>query len=482
MSGQTEEAGKVVSFGAKKAQREEDVAEELRLLGVPALSDAGNAERLAATLSSSFRFVPGPDEWLTDDGRRWVKDVRAAQVTLKAIDCARMIRSEAWCASSKAQLEVAKHALRSEDEHRLRAAVSLAQKMPPIPVMPEELDRDPDFLNVLNGTVDLRTGRLLGHGRERLLTKLAPVAFDSAAAAPTWDRFLATVLPDAEVREYVRRAVGYSLTGNVSEHVLLFLYGSGANGKSTFIEVCREILGEGEYAKTASPELLLAKKQDRHQEEMAELRGARFVTTVEMGENRSWDEARVKWLTGGDTISARFLFGNRFSFQPTHKLWVAANHRPRVRGTDNGFWRRVHLVPFTVTIPEEQRDPNLRAKLRAELPGILRWAVEGCLEWRKSGLKPPAAVRAATEEYRSKEDVLAAFLDECCIVNAAAFATVAQLYDAFKRWAEESGEFVPTKRAFTDSIEERPGIARGRGTGGVRRLNGIGLKSNGGGE
>jgi putative DNA primase/helicase len=280
------------------------------------------------------------------------------------------------------------------------------------------------------------------------------------------------VLPDPEVRTYVQRAVGYSITGNVTEHCLLFCYGLGANGKSTFLETLRELLGEGEYAKAAAPDLLLAKRQDRHAVEIADLRGARFVTTVEVGEGRAWDESRVKWLTGGDAISARLMYGSPFTFQPTHKFWIAGNHKPRVHGTDHGFWRRVHCIPFTVTIPKEEQDPQLRAKLQAELPGILRWAVEGCVAWRATGLRPSTAVLAATQAYRSAEDVLGAFLDECC--EPSSRVLVGALYETFVRWAESSGEKGMTKRAFGDALEER-GIER-KASNGQRWFIGVGLR------
>lgn len=472
---------KVLSLGARNVQMNEDLAEELRLAGVPPLSAAGNAERFAAFASSDFRFVHGWDRWLTWDGKRWADD-STRKIIARAIDAVRLIKNDTAYVSPKAAVEIAKHALKSEGEHRIRAMLDLARSLGALPTVPEQWDQDPDVLNVANGTLDLRTGRLSPHSSSRLLTKLAPIDFDPNAEAPTWEKFLATALPDVEVREYLRRAVGYSLTGRTDEHCLIVCHGTGANGKSTALETIREAMGEREYANSASPDLLLAKKQDRHQEELADLRGARFVTTVEIGENRAWDEARVKWLTGGDTISARKMYGDRFSFQPTHKLWVATNHKPRARGTDHGFWRRIHLVPFTVTIPEAERDRNLRAQLRTELPGILRWAVEGTLEWRRIGLKPPAAVRAATEDYRSGEDVLAAFIDECCIPNPGAFVTVANIYEAYKQWAENAGEFVLTKRAFGEALGERTAIERQRGTGGVWRYNGVGLKSRGAGE
>jgi putative DNA primase/helicase len=440
-----------------------------------ALTDAGNAERFAARNREEVRFVHGPDRWLVRDAARWAFD-DLKEVRRRAKDSARSILFEAQRAGSEDDAKrIAKHALSSERRQAIEAALVLASSEPPLAIVPDDLDRDPDLFNVENGTIDLRTGRLLPHDPADLITKLAPVAFDPAAPAPRWRAFLEQVIPDAEVRAYLQRAVGYSLTGSVTEHCLLFLYGTGRNGKSTFLEVLLELLGE--YAKSAPHNLLLASKQDRHAAEIATLMGFRFVTAVEAGEGRAWDEAKVKHLTGGDTISARWMHGNPFTFKPAHKFWIAANHKPRVSGTDLGFWRRVHLVPFTVTIPEEGTDRELPAKLRAELPGILRWAVDGSLDWRRGGLRPPPAVLEATRAYRSGEDVLGAFLEERCVQEPGARVVGSALFAVFREWAEKNGERPITARAFGDALEER-GIERGRSHG-QRWFLGLKLKTGG---
>lgn len=428
------------------------------------LTDAGNAERFVTRYGHRVRYVHGWGRWLLWDESRWANDERG-EVRELAIETARRLLADAANEpDAKARERTVKHALSAERRDRIMAAVDLASSMAPVAAVPDDLDRDLDVLNVPNGEVDLRTGRLERHEPAHLATKLAPVAYDPAADAPTWRAVLERVLPDPEVRAYVQRAAGYSLTGSVAEQCLFFCYGTGANGKSTFLETLREVLGEGEYAKTAQPDLLLAKKQERHAVELADLRGMRLVSTIEAGEGRAWDEVRVKWLTGGDTISARLMYGNPFSFTPTHKFWIAANHKPRVAGRDLGFWRRVHLVPWTVTIPEAERDPDLRAKLRAELPGILRWAVEGCLEWRRGGLRPPKAVLDATGAYRSAEDVLGAFLDEECMGKADGKVDQPALFSEYRQWAERTGERPMSARAFGAAIEER-GLERERSNG-----------------
>ena len=418
------------------------------------LTDAGNAERFAALHGKRVRFAHGLGEWLIWDGSRWAVDTRG-EVRNLAIEAARRLLRDSEKLEPPTREKVGSHALRSERRDRIMATIDLARSKAPIATVVDELDRRPDLLNVENGAIDLRHGKCLPHDAARLLTKLAPVPYDEAAGAPTWRAFLARVLPDAELRAYVQRAAGYSLTGHVSEHCLFFCYGTGANGKSTFLETLREALGEGEYAKAAAPDLLLAKRLDRHEAEIADLRGTRFVTTVEVGQGRAWDEARVKWLTGGDTLSGRFLYTNRFSFAPTHKFWIAANHKPRVAGTDLGFWRRVHLIPWTVTIPEPERDPGLRHQLRAELPGILRWAVEGAVEWHARGLRAPAAVLAATSAYRTAEDVIGTFLADCTVADGSGRVLSTALYETYRQWAERSGERVFSARGFGEALEDR---------------------------
>jgi putative DNA primase/helicase len=287
------------------------VTEELRQLGLPPLTDAGNAERFAACNALIVRYAHKWDVWLVWDGRRWGIDHRR-EVYRLAVDCVRLIKGDVPALSNKAAEGVVKHAVRSERKDRLEAMLGLARTYEPLAVTPEVLDRDVFAFNAGNGTVDLKTGELRPHRHDALQTKLVAIDFVTDAEAPTWRAFLDRVVPDAAVREYLQRAVGYSLTGDVGEHCLFFCYGTGRNGKSTFLETVRTLLGE--YAKASSPDLLLAKKADRHQEELAELHGARFVTTVEAGEGRYWDEARVKWLTGGDKLTARHMYASRFEF------------------------------------------------------------------------------------------------------------------------------------------------------------------------
>jgi putative DNA primase/helicase len=355
--------------------------------------------------------------------------------------------------------------------------ISLAASEPKIAIQPDELDQDPWSLNVLNGTVDLRTGKLRAHDRDDWITKLVPVAYDATTPAPLWNAHLERVLPDAELRAFFERAVGYSLTGLTIEQVMFILWGGGANGKSVTVETILGLLGD--YACKTPSETLLARREGSIPNDIARLQGARFVSSVEMEENRRLAESRIKELTGGDTVTARFMRAEFFDFRPVCKLWMATNHKPVVRGTDLAIWRRLRLVPFTVTIPESERDHHLLEKLRGELPGILAWAVEGCLAWQREGLNPPEAVLLATKTYREEEDVLGAFLQERCVLGVGHWVFAGNLYRAYGGWCERNGEKPISQKALAARLSERGCESDRKGHGGKRVWRGIGLQGDG---
>jgi putative DNA primase/helicase len=356
--------------------------------------------------------------------------------------------------------ELAKHALKSEAKGRIESMIALARSEPGIAITPEELDADPWALNLSNGTVDLRTGELREHRREDLITKIAPVAYDPDAPAPVWEAFLERVLPSEDLRAFVQQAAGYSATGDTSEQCLFINHGTGANGKSTYQEAIAAALGD--YAMRAPTEMLLAKRSGGIPNDVARLKGARFVAASETEEGRRLAESLVKDLTGQDTISARFMRAEWFDFRPTHKLWLSTNHKPEIRGTDTAIWRRIRLIPWSVTILPAEQDKKLPAVLRRELPGILAWIVRGCLEWRRGGLQAPEEVRKATGEYRAEMDVLAVFLGECCESGPELWDYAKDLYTSYKRWCGETGERAETQRKFGERLRER-GFQRDRG-------------------
>src|SRR5215218_11171243 len=372
--------------------------------GVYLCTDTGNAERLADRHGANLRYCYPWGKWLVYDGTRWRVDDRGAVVRL-AKDTARSIFEEAKeAATDEAAKRLGKWASSSLSESKLKSIISLAQSEPGIPVLPEELDAPTDLLNVLNGTIDLRTGELREHHREDLITKIAPVEYDPEATAPVWAATLERTLPSEDVRQFFKKLCGYALSGDVSEHVLPFLYGTGANGKSTVLNALLEAAGE--YGMQAAPDLLIAKRGG-HPTEVADLFGMRLVASIEVEEGQRLAEALVKSLTGGDKVRARRMRQDFWQFHPTHTAFLCTNHKPEIRGTDNAIWRRIRLIPFTETLPPAEQDKKLPEKLRSELSGILAWCVEGCLEWRREDLQAPDEVRRATGEYRAEMDVLA---------------------------------------------------------------------------
>lgn len=272
------------------------------------------------------------------------------------------------------------------------------------------MDTHPWLLNVANGTLDLRTGQLRPADRADLLTKAAPVVYAPTATCPQWEAFLDRILGgDKELIRYVQKAASYSLTGLDTEECFFVLHGVGQNGKSTLVETLSALLGT-DYAQQATPDLLMQKKQDRHATELAVLRGARLVASVETGQGKRLNESLIKSMTGGDRIRANFMHQETFEFRPEFKVWLSTNHKPVITGTDLGIWQRIRLIPFNVQIPDNERDGAFKTRLResAALSGILNWAIEGALLWQQEGLKPPQAVTEATQAYREEMDVLAA--------------------------------------------------------------------------
>lgn len=425
-----------------------------------AMTDTGNAERLIATHGENLRYVAPWKSWVVWDEKRWRRDDTLLVDTL-AQETIRAMWGEYRDSTGEYRELLGKHIPKSEAAQRLEAMVRRARSQRGISITPAQLDSDPWRLNVANGVLDLRAStpaaeRLLSHQRTDLITRLVDIPFDPEARCDRWEWFLAKVLGGNEALiRFVQKAVGYTLTGTTAEQCLFFLYGSGSNGKSTFLDLVRDVTGE--YASMADFTSFLERKGDGPRNDIARLFGARAVTSIEVGEGRRLNEAMVKTLTGGDVVSARYLYAEAFEFRPTFKLWLAANHRPTIRGTDFAIWRRIRMVPFTVQIPEEERvdrDTLLR-ELRAELPGILAWAVAGCLMWQHEGLGAPLAVSDATDRYRRESDTLGAFLEDCCEVDESYVEGATALYMAYAKWADEGGEFKLSQTRFGRELEER---------------------------
>jgi len=308
-----------------------------------------------------------------------------------------------------------------------------------------------------------RTGRREKHDPRDLLTKMAPVRANRKAKCPKFQKFLRRITgDDAGLRRFLQKAVGYSLTGNTTEQVLFFVYGkSGNNGKSTAVNLFRDMLGD--YGCHTPTETLLVKQYDNNiPADLARLVGVRMVTAIEANVNRHLDEAKIKAMTGGEPITARFMRQNFFEFTPEFKLWLVANDRPRVRGTDDAFWRRVRVIPFTIKIPESHRDPELPTKLRAELPGILAWAVSGCLKWQAEGFSPPKAVQQATADWQRDMNHLTKFFNELLILAPGTKIASSQLFSRYETWCSDNGEAPLKIQEFNATFREKYDITHTR--------------------
>ena len=411
-----------------------------------------------------WRYVATWGRWLVWDGNRW-----RTEDTLAATDLIRSV-----CRHTAVRAENPKVAAKLASSGTVSGVERLARADRRHAATSDEWDADPWLLNTPGGVVDLKAGRQRPHERADRITKITTAT--PGGECSTWRQFLDEVTGgDKELQAYLQRVVGYALTGSTREHALFFLYGTGANGKSVFVNTLATILGD--YATNAPMDTFMETRTDRHPTDMAGLRGARFVAAIETEQGRRWAESKVKNLTGGDKISARFMRQDFFEFFPQFKLFVAGNHKPAIRNIDEAMKRRLHLIPFTITVPPERRDKHLQQKLLAERDGILAWAVQGCLNWQRLGrLDPPQQVVDATEEYFEAEDALGRWLEERCVREPNAKSLTAELFNDWKQWAEAAGEFIGAQRRFSDLLITR-GIEKWRNSVGVRGFQGIGLKN-----
>lgn len=429
-------------------------------------NDDANARYLLGLYGDHMRYVRAWG-WVIWDGTRWVK--RADHLAMQLAKAAgRNLYKEAATQSEDSDAKkLARHANKSLSAYELKSMLTLASSE--VNTEADDFDKDNLLLNCQNGILDLRTGKLQPHNQAAMLTKLVLTHYDPNAECPKWKAFLHRIMDGKEhMIAFLQRAIGYSLTGDVSEQALFFLYGGGANGKSTFIKTVLDVLGD--YAEQTSPTFLT----DPLRFETARLAGIRFCATVEVTEGKSLAEAVVKLMTGGDRMTGEFKNKDLFSFEPHFKIWLAANHKPPVRNQDYAIWRRIKLIPFTVTIPEEEQNRELLAELRDEFPGILNWAVQGCLEWKKNGLQIPQEVRRATAEYREDSDIVGQFINACCSQEFTDEVRSKDIYDAYKAWANANGEREISQNALGRRLEER-GIQKKHERTGVKYL-GIGIK------
>jgi putative DNA primase/helicase len=420
------------------------------------------ADRHAAEL----RYVAAWNRWLRHDEGRWALDD-----TLHTFDLVRNICREIAVANDKPASAVA-------SAKTVAAVERLAKSDRRLAATAGQWDSDPWLLNTPGGVVDLRSAKLAPHAPEDYFTKITTVNADPNCETPLWTAFLQRVTGnDPELIGFLQRMAGYALTGSTQEHALFFHHGVGANGKSTFFNVLSGILGD--YHKTAPIETFIASHNERHPTDLASLQGARLVSAIETEEGRRWDESKLKALTGGDPISARFMRQDFFEYTPQFKLIVAGNHKPALRSVDEAIRRRLHLVPWIVVIPPAERDKKLAGKLRREWTGILAWMVQGCIRWQRRGLAPPNAVTNATDAYLEAEDAFKVWIEEYGMLDANAWEKTITLFAGWKAWCEKSGEYVGNIKRFSQLLELRGAayaivyqrhMTQGRGFRGLRLI------------
>jgi putative DNA primase/helicase len=430
------------------------------------LTDSGNAERFAHQHGDKARYVRDWKTWLTWDGKRWSRDDLGAvsllvKQTVRAIDKDLTKESD-----DTARTAIRKHAIKSECRQGRENMLALAQSE--LSTRPGNFNLDPWLLNVVNGTLDLRTGKLRPHAREDMITKLAPVAYDPNASAPLWDAFLSRAMGgSAPMVSYLQRLAGYSLTGSTREQMLAFSYGDGRNGKGVFHHTLAKVLGD--YADTAANHLFFVSKGDGgHPTSMASLAGARFVLCSEIPKDKAFNEELLKFATGNDKIKTRRMHENEFEYTPEFKLFFCGNHKPQIKGLDYAIWSRIKLIPWNVVIPPSEIDTDLETKLQADLPGILAWAVRGCADWQKHRLGEPPDVQQATAQYKEESDPLSEFFRARCDFGGEFRVSRVGLRREYEMWCTRQGAKPFGPRTVGESLRRR-GVVDG----GSIRDNGI---------
>ncbi|WP_193771380.1 phage/plasmid primase, P4 family [Candidatus Magnetaquicoccus inordinatus] len=440
---------------AEEVGEQPAVSEELL-----AESDLGNARMVVQQHGEDLRYVRQWNRWYVWNGSHWQQDeteevVRRCKGSILSL--LQRVDESVYATEKNARF---RFALRSQSRAAIENAICLARNEPQVILRPEELDSDPWLLNCSNGTLSLRDGQLRAHRREDLLSRSLPVVYDAQAEAPLWEKFIDRIMGhDPERVEFLRKAVGYTLSGDTSEQCFFYCFGVGQNGKSTFLEVIFELLGR--YARRLPADSLMLRTQGGAiSNDIAGLVGARLVASSEVEEGARLHEAKLKEMTGGDTLTARFLHQEYFEFRPVFKLWMLGNYKPVIRGTDQGIWRRIHLIPFGAPIAEAERDRQLPIKLRQEMPGILRWAVEGCLSWQREGLQQPLAVREATQAYRSESDIIGQFLEEHTVFDTHAEVQASFIYERYTHWTNVNGHRACSSTQFTRKLTDRGLLTR----------------------
>lgn len=414
------------------------------------LTDTGNGQRFAYYYKDDIRYSKNRKKWFFWDGKVWREDT-TNEIRRLADDCIEKMKKQAFSYDDEDKKEMLlKWAMRTASNKQKTNMIAETEHLRDIAIDVDYFDIQPDLINVENGIINLRNGELISHSSEYRMSKIGFSEYKISNETPhRWMQFLDEITDgDKDLQHYLQKAVGYSLTASTREQCLFICYGNGCNGKSTFMDVITTLMGT--YALNMQSESIMVRKHTSAvNTDIARLNGSRFVTVAEPQEGMKLNESLVKQLTGGDKITARFLFGEEFEFKPQFKMWISTNHKPIISGTDNGIWRRIVLVPFTVKIPKEKIDRNLAYKLRKEMPLIMKWAVDGCIMWQKEGLEKPQCIQQASDEYREEMDVLSKFVADCVEEGTSQDRIKAnELYEVYCNWANDNNEYCHTNTRF----------------------------------
>jgi putative DNA primase/helicase len=441
--------------------------------GLLQFTDTTNAYRLMTEYGKDIRYNALWKKWLVWNGTHWELD-NGYLIHDRGLKMIRGIYEELLKTSDiRDRLDIEKHAMQSESARRRKALIEVAAWIPELNIITDSLDTNPWLFNVRNGTIDLKTGEIREPNPDDLITRIANVTYDPKADCPAWKKFIMEIMDyNTELIHFIQNAAGWAITGDTSEQTMFILFGTGANGKSTFLNTIMNILGD--YAIATPTETFMKKIGDQITNDIARLRGTRFVTTTEAEHGKRLSEPLIKQITGNDRMTARFLYGEFFNFVPTFKIWMATNYKPVIKGTDHGIWRRIKLIPFITRIEEERQDKHLEQKLMEEASGILNWLIEGAMRWCKEGLKTPNVIISATAEYRAEMDIIGNFLKECCIQKDGVSIKARELFKCYQEWCNENNERAVCERILGLRLKEL-GISQKRSNDG-RYWQGICLR------
>ena len=422
------------------------------------MTDTGNAQRIRDKFKNNIRYSYTRKKWMYWTGKVWRYDDTGEIKKLADIIVEDLKREALFCEDEKERELKLRFANKTANSAGKCNMITETQHLNGIPIRVDEIDSYTDYLNVQNGIVNLRNGELMPHEQNFLMTKICNCEYDNTSGKEPkrWLKFIDDITNgDKELQDYLQKCIGYSLTGSVKEQCAFFLYGLGNNGKSTFLETIADMLGD--YASNAQPETIMMRKETSINSDIARLKSSRMVTSEEPTEGVRLNEGLVKQLTGGGKITCRFLFGDEFEYSPEFKIWIATNHKPIIRGTDVGIWRRIRLIPFEVNIPADKVDKHLKYKMREEMPQIMKWAVDGCIKWQKEGLGMPDCVKKSTDEYKSEMDLLATFMESCVNIDYTEKKGIPanELYSIYVAWATENKEYIMTSRKFFGEIGKK---------------------------